>query len=108
MDSPLSLADLCILHLGKILTILGRNIKSTFKLISSFVPKEGRIHLLDMKDSSSKLLQLEIVADHNLKLNPHGIGSWALKMTAVKAESTVLQLDAKIYLLEKMVKLLFM
>ena len=57
-----------------------------------------------MKDSSSKLLNLEIVADHDLKLNPHGIGSWALKKAAVKAELAVLQLDAKIYLLEKMVR----
>ena len=89
MDSPSSLADLCILHLGKNSTISGPNIKSTVKLISSFVPKEGRIHLLDMKDGSSKLLNLEIVADHDLKLNPHGIGSWALKMTAMKAESAV-------------------
>ena len=104
MDSPSSLADLCILHLGKILIISLRNIKSSVKLISSFVPKEGRIHLLDMKDSSNQLLNLEIVADHDLKLNPHGIGSWALKMAAVEAESAVLQLDAKIYLLEKMVR----
>ena len=73
----LSLADLCTLHLGKILTISGSSIESGVNLNSSFIPKEGRIHLLDMNDSSSKLINLEIVADHDLKLNPHGIGSGA-------------------------------
>ena len=29
--------------------------------------------MLDMKDRESKLINLEIVTDHTLKLNPHGI-----------------------------------
>ena len=76
-DSLLSLADLCTLHSGWILTTSGSNIESGVNLNCSFIPKEGRIHLLDMNDSSSKLLNLKIVADHDLKLNPHGIGSGA-------------------------------
>ena len=71
MDSRLSLADLCTLHLGRLNFRWHNDGKSnTF----SFIPKEGRIHLLDMNDGASNLINLEIVVDHDLKLNPHGLG----------------------------------
>ena len=71
MDSRLSLVDSCTLHLGKSNFRWHNDRKSN---VFSFIPKEGRIHLLDMNDGAINLINLEIVVDHDLKLNPHGIG----------------------------------
>ena len=39
----------------------------------SFKPKEGKIYVTDLNVSPVKLLETKIVADHDLKLNLHGL-----------------------------------
>ena len=39
----------------------------------SFKPKEGKIYVTDLNVSPVKLLETKIIADHDLKLNLHGL-----------------------------------